>query len=153
MDEHRGMIRHMKESHGAQPGLGQYNWIVNFHSRFMHLGVHPTNINMRTFLLPIAHNTQWFWWVACNITARHIAYYIGSRSITQLPQSVGPIFHNAPLCYRNVHTCEHFCYNVVCCGIFDASWDLWDGLFRMKFIYLNCDSHIFNYISKNRLGW
>ena len=26
--------------------------------------------------------------------------------------------HNAPLCNRNVHTCAHFCYKVVLCGIY-----------------------------------
>ena len=29
-----------------------------------------------------------------------------------------PIFHNEPLCNKYVHTCAHFCYNVMHYGIF-----------------------------------
>ena len=31
------------------------------------------------------------------------------------------ISHNAPFCNRNVHTCAHFCYKMVHCGIWNWS--------------------------------
>ena len=35
------------------------------------------------------------------------------------------ISHNVPFCNRNVHTCAHFCYKMVHCGICVAAlWDL-----------------------------
>ena len=37
---------------------------------------------------------------------------------SQIPQCTSPISHNAPFCNRNVHTCAHFCYKMVHCGIF-----------------------------------
>ena len=42
------------------------------------------------------------------------------------------IFHNAPLCNRNVHTCAHFCYKVVHCGIF-----AWRIMEFVRWIYSN----------------
>ena len=36
---------------------------------------------------------------------------------SQIPQCTSPIFHNAPLCNRNVLTCAHFCYNFLDCCI------------------------------------
>ena len=50
---------------------------------------------------------------------------------SQIPQCTCPISHNAPRCNRNVHTCAHFCYNVVHCGIFDTLCDLWDGFIQV----------------------
>ena len=55
------------------------------------------------------------------------------NSISQIPrvECIRQISHNAPLCDRNVHTCAHFCYKVVRCGIRD--WHivgLWDGSIR-----------------------
>ena len=41
-----------------------------------------------------------------------------NRIVIHIPQFTSPISHNAPLCNRNVHTCTHFCYKVVHCGIF-----------------------------------
>ena len=43
---------------------------------------------------------------------------VQNRPVAQIPQCTSPISHNAPLCNRNVHTCAHFCYRVVHCGIF-----------------------------------
>ena len=41
-----------------------------------------------------------------------------SSIISQIPPCTSPISHNAPLCYRNVHMCAHFCYKMVHCGRF-----------------------------------
>ena len=38
---------------------------------------------------------------------------------TQIPQCIRWISHNAPFCNRNVHTCAHFCYKMVHCGIWN----------------------------------
>ena len=38
--------------------------------------------------------------------------------ISQVPQYIRGISHNAPFCNRNVHLCAHFCYRMVHCGIF-----------------------------------
>ena len=43
-----------------------------------------------------------------------------NRPISQIPQSIIIISHNAPVCNRNVHTCAHFCYKMIHCG------NLWD---------------------------
>ena len=43
-----------------------------------------------------------------------------NREISQIPQCIKQLFHNAPLCNRNVHTCAHFCYKVVHCGVWDC---------------------------------
>ena len=40
-----------------------------------------------------------------------------NRLISQIPQCTSPISHNVPLCNRNVHTCAHFFYKMVHCGI------------------------------------
>ena len=42
-----------------------------------------------------------------------------NRPISQIPQCISQISHNAPFCNRNVHTCAHFCYKMVHCGIWD----------------------------------
>ena len=41
------------------------------------------------------------------------------RQISQIPQCIRQISHNAPFCNRNVHLCAHFCYKVVHYGIWD----------------------------------
>ena len=38
--------------------------------------------------------------------------------ISQFTQCTSPIFHNASLCNRNMHTCAHFWYKEALCGIF-----------------------------------
>ena len=43
----------------------------------------------------------------------------GNRVISQIPQCISQISHNAPFCNRNVHTGAHFCYKMVNCGIWD----------------------------------
>ena len=40
-----------------------------------------------------------------------------NRPISQMPQCIRQISHNAPFCNRNVHTCAHFCYKMLHCGI------------------------------------
>ena len=45
-------------------------------------------------------------------------YLQHNRPDTQIPQCTYAISHNALFCNRNVHTCAHFCYKMVHCGIF-----------------------------------
>ena len=37
--------------------------------------------------------------------------------VSQIPQCIIQISYNAPFCNINVHTCAHFCYKIVHCGI------------------------------------
>ena len=37
--------------------------------------------------------------------------------ISQIPQCIRQISHNATFCNRNVHTCAHFCYKMLHCGM------------------------------------
>ena len=39
------------------------------------------------------------------------------RPISQIPQYIRKITHNASFCNRNVHTRAHFCYKIVHCRI------------------------------------
>ena len=52
-------------------------------------------------------------------TSYHIQHC--NRPISQVPQCIRQISHNAPFCNRNVHTCAHFCYKMVHYGIWDRS--------------------------------
>ena len=48
-----------------------------------------------------------------------------NRPISQIPQCILQIFHNAPLRKRNIHMCAHFCYKMVYRGVWTgALWDL-----------------------------
>ena len=40
-------------------------------------------------------------------------------SISQIPQCISSISHNAPFCNWNVHMCAHFCYKMEHFGIFN----------------------------------
>ena len=40
-----------------------------------------------------------------------------NRPISQIPECICAISHNATFCNRNVHMCAHFCYKMVHCGI------------------------------------
>ena len=42
-----------------------------------------------------------------------------NRPIWQIPQCISLVSHSAPFCERNVHTCAHFSYKMVHCGIWD----------------------------------
>ena len=42
-----------------------------------------------------------------------------NRPMSQIPQCIMQISHNAPLCNRNVQMCAHFCYKMLHCGIWD----------------------------------
>ena len=42
-----------------------------------------------------------------------------NRPISEIPQCIGQIYHNAPFCNRNVHTCEHYGYKMMHCEIWD----------------------------------
>ena len=44
-------------------------------------------------------------------------YY--NRPISQIPQCIRQIPHNAPFCNRNVHMCAHFCYKMMHCWVLD----------------------------------
>ena len=44
--------------------------------------------------------------------------YLSNTPDVQIPQYTSRIFHNALHCNKNVHTCAHFWYNMVHCGIF-----------------------------------
>ena len=41
-----------------------------------------------------------------------------NRPISQIPECICAISHNATFCDRNVHMCAHFCYKMLHCGIF-----------------------------------
>ena len=56
---------------------------------------------------------------------------LSNRHITQIPQCTSLLFHNAPLCNRNVHMCAHFCYKMVHCRICMMHCGICEmGLFR-----------------------
>ena len=57
------------------------------------------------------------WWPVVSTSIVTGSYW--NRPISQIPQCTSPISHNASFCNRNVHTCAHFCYKMVHCGIFD----------------------------------
>ena len=42
------------------------------------------------------------------------------RPISQIPWCITQMSHNASFRNRNVHTCAHFCYKMVHCGIWDG---------------------------------
>ena len=51
---------------------------------------------------------------------RNLSALLGNnRCISQIPQCIRQISHNAPHSNRNVHACAHFCYKVVHFGIWD----------------------------------
>ena len=52
--------------------------------------------------------------IACMNTQHNLC----NQVVSQIPQCMRQISHNAPFCDRNVHTCAHFCYKMVHCGIF-----------------------------------
>ena len=59
----------------------------------------------------------------------HRCRYRGAdRYISQIPQCIWQIFHNAPLCNRNVHTCVYISVTKWCIMgyLSDALWDLCD---------------------------
>ena len=72
------------------------------------------------------------WWYVCFWLFN---YY--NRPISQIPQCIRQIPHNAPYCNRNVHTCAHFCYKMVHCGI----WDCWIVGF-VRWVYYPSTSEI-----------
>ena len=55
------------------------------------------------------------------LTKKNVTKRLHNRSISQIPQWIRQISHNAPFYKRNMHTCDHFCYKMVYCGI----WDLY----------------------------
>ena len=46
-------------------------------------------------------------------------------SFSQIPQCIGQVSHNAPICNRNVHICAHFCYKMMHYGI-GALWHFYN---------------------------
>ena len=65
-----------------------------------------------------------------------------NRPISQVPQCTWQISHNATFCNRNVHTCAHFCYKMVHCGI----WDWCIIRFVWQVYYRKCTCALFKYI-------
>ena len=50
--------------------------------------------------------------------------FVSNRHISQIPQCIRQLSHNAPFC----DMCAHFCYEMVHCGnLPNALWNLWDG--------------------------
>ena len=66
-------------------------------------------------------NTIGSWWPGDAKPYRQRPWHWGTRvlaAISQIPQCIRQIYHNAPFCNRKVHTCAHFCYKMVHCGLF-----------------------------------
>ena len=60
---------------------------------------------------------KYLWWLfVFSIDILDLHSY---RPISQILQCIRQMSHNAPFCNRNVHTCAHFCYKVVHCGMYD----------------------------------
>ena len=56
--------------------------------------------------------------------------FVANRPISQIPQRLWQILHNAPFCNRNVHTCAYFC------SLQNKIWNLPDrSTILSKFIY------------------
>ena len=54
----------------------------------------------------------------CSSIIRYIIHVLRcNRPISQIPQCIRQISHNAPFCNRNVHICAHFCYKMLHYGI------------------------------------
>ena len=53
-----------------------------------------------------------------------------NKTISQIPECICVISHNATFCNRNVHMCAHFCYKMVHCGIF-----VWCILGFVRWVY------------------
>ena len=48
--------------------------------------------------------------------------------VARIPLYTSPMFHNAPLCNKNVHICAHFFYKMMHRWRFLDAWcDLWEG--------------------------
>ena len=94
---------------------------------------------------------------------------ICNRPISQIPECICDISHNAPFCNRNVHMSAHFCYKMVHCGVWHryilgfVGWvyyfhcSMWDiithpcrnfnhGLDQTPLRLEQISLHIFNYI-------
>ena len=63
-----------------------------------------------------------------------------NRPMSQIPQCIWQIYHHAQFCHRNVHTCSHFCYKMVHCGIWDWCIVRFVGEWVIKFNGLSGDS-------------
>ena len=63
-------------------------------------------------------------WMDWSLTVSRFALYCSTsnsnhkKTVTQIPQCTGPIYHNTPFCNITVHVSAHFCYKMVYCGIF-----------------------------------
>ena len=70
--------------------------------------------------------------------------WVLNRPLDQSPQCTWPISHNVLFCNRNVHTCAHFCYKMVHCGICLMHCGVWDGAVCYLRVLIFC---IFNNFS------
>ena len=57
---------------------------------------------------PVSSHYNWF----------ECAYH-NNEPISQIQQRIRQMSHNTPFCNRNVHTCAHFCYKMVHCGLWN----------------------------------
>ena len=56
-------------------------------------------------------------WKLYQRNRKTILIYEVNRPISQIPECICAISHNAPFCNRNVHMCAHFSYKMMHCGI------------------------------------
>ena len=61
--------------------------------------------------------SEWIHIIYSPIFFRLLHRQWNNRPISQIPQCIKQISHNAPFCNRNVHTRAHFCYKMVHYGI------------------------------------
>ena len=78
-----------------------------------------------------------FMWKLCGPENLYDRTAYNNRPISQIPQCIRQISHNATFCNRNVHMSAHFCYKNALWGYgTDAFWDLWNGSIDMcTFVY------------------
>ena len=53
----------------------------------------------------------------CLCSSGLLPWHRGNRAISQVMQCIRQNIQNVPVCNRNVHTCAHFCYKMMHCGI------------------------------------
>ena len=92
----------------------------------------PHSITFNTIQLPVGNATQptlvtkWEYKLSTYMIQNHVhpkhqvsPHKIRNISIPRIPQYIGQISHNTPFCNRKRHTCAHYCYKMLPCGIWD----------------------------------
>ena len=88
-----------------------YCWLSIKHSPIWHDTTYTTKMGTkRPVMNKVApcHDIElslWRW-----IDVLHHQSAQANVHVAQTPQCTSPISYNAPICNRNVHVCEHFCY-------------------------------------------